>query len=67
MKRGMKMAKQTDKEYSPLLARALENASKYPARNNLIAPIGYNDGGSYSDGYGDAGYGDQSYGEGPNG
>lgn len=27
----------------------------------------YNDGGSYSDGYGDEGYGDQSYGEGPTG
>ena len=27
----------------------------------------YNDGGPYSDGYGDEGYGDQSYGEGPAG
>ncbi|MBU2081908.1 hypothetical protein KKH14_00535 [Patescibacteria group bacterium] len=26
---------------------------------------GYNDGGTYNDGYGDEGYGDQSYGEGP--
>lgn len=34
---------------------------------NTVSGWDYNDGGSYSDGYGDAGYGDASYGEGPNG
>lgn len=58
---------QTDRMTNPLLARAIDNARKYPTHNNAIMSAGYNDGGGYGDGYGDSGYGDSSYGEGPAG
>ncbi len=66
LKREEKM-EQTDRAISPLLVKAMDNAQKYLTHKNAAMSTGYNDGGGYSDGYGDSGYGDQSYGEGPAG
>jgi len=48
-----------------LLVEAMKRAQLH--RLGDVDVRSYNDGGPYSDGYGDEGYGDQSYGEGPAG
>ena len=52
---------ETQEIQNVLLAEAVRKIQLHKVGNIGI----YNDGGPYSDGYGDEGYGDQSYGEGP--
>ncbi len=54
---------ETQEVQNVLLVEAMKQAQLHRSSDANVK--GYNDGGSYSDGYGDAGYGDQSYGEGP--
>ncbi|MCX6813575.1 MAG: hypothetical protein NTV77_03840 [Candidatus Azambacteria bacterium] len=54
---------ETQEVKNVLLAEAMRRVQ--PRRVDNVGT--YNDGGPYSDGYGDEGYGDQSYGEGPAG
>ncbi len=61
----MDVCKTESKILQDAQTRALQTKAFQSA--NSVSGWDYNDGGSYSDGYGDAGYGDASYGEGPNG